>query len=171
MPIVSTDIQWRLSGGAANSDPNAALGGAMSSTAIADAVANNLWDDVSGAESASGDTEYRGFYVRNNHGTLTLQGAVIYISSATSSADTEFDIGVAVEAMNVQMATIANESTAPSSVTFSRPTTFAGGLQLNSATGLTSGSNRGVWIKRTVNAAAAAAADTGTLKVEGDTGP
>jgi len=143
----------------------------MSSTAIADATNNNLFDDVSGAESATGDTEYRGFYVRNNHGTLTLQDARIYISSATSSADTEFDIAIAAEAMNVTMATIANESTAPATVSFTRPTTYAGGLQLNAATGLTAGSNRGVWIKRTVNAAAAAAADTGTLKVEGDTAP
>jgi hypothetical protein len=73
--------------------------------------------------------------------------------------------------MNVDMATIADESTAPASVTFSRPTTFAGGLQLNGSTGLTAGSRRGCWIKRTVNAGAAAAADAGTLKVEGDTAP
>jgi hypothetical protein len=171
LAIVAADIQWRLSGGAGNADPNASLGGVMSATAIVDATNDNLFDDVSGAESQAGDTEYRGFYVRNNHGTLTLQGAVIYISSLTSSADTEFDIGVAVEAMNVDMATIANESTAPSSVTFSRPTTFAAGLQLNGATGLTAGSRRGGWIKRTVNASAAAAADAGTLKVEGDTAP
>lgn len=171
MPIVASDIQWRLSGGAANSNVNASLGGAMSSTAIADATNNNLFDDVSGAESAAGDTNYRGFYVRNNHGSLTLVDARIYISSLTSSADTEFDLAVAAEAMNVQMATIANEATAPATVSFSRPTTYTGGLQLNSATGLTSGSNRGVWIKRSVTAGAAAAADAGTLKVEGDTAP
>lgn len=171
LPIVTADIQWRLTGGAANSDPNASLGGAMSSVAIVDATNDNLFDDVSGAESSAGDVEYRGFAVRNNHGTLTLQGSVIYISSLTSSADTEFDLAVAAEAMNVTMATIANESTAPATVTFTRPTTFAGGLQLNGATGLTAGSFRGVWIRRTVNAAAAAAADAGTIKVEGDTAP
>jgi hypothetical protein len=171
MPIVTADIQWRLTGGVGNVDPNASLGGVMSTTAIVDATNDNLFDDVSGAESAAGDIEYRGFAVRNNHGSLTLQGSVIYISSLTSSADTEFDLAVAAEAMNVTMATIANESTAPATVSFTRPTTFAGGLQLNGATGLTAGSFRGVWIRRTVGAAAAAAADAGTLKVEGDTAP
>jgi hypothetical protein len=171
MPIASSDIQWRLSGGAGNAAPNSSLGGIMSSTAIVDASNDNLFDDVSGAESQAGDVEYRGFYVRNNHGTLTLQDARIYISSLTSSADTEFDLAVAAEAMNVDMATIADESTAPATVTFTRPTTYTGGLQLNGATGLTAGSRRGVWIKRTVSAAAAAVADAGTLKVEGDTAP
>lgn len=170
-PIVGTDIQWRLSGGAANANVNAALGGAMSSTSITDASNNNLFDDVSGAESLAGSIEYRGFYVRNNHGTLTLQDARIYISSATTSADTEFDIAIAVEAVNVTMATIANETTAPATVSFTRPTTYTGGLQINAATGLAAAANRGVWIRRTVNASAAAAADAGTIKVEGDTAP
>jgi hypothetical protein len=169
VPIVAGDIHFRHSGGAGNSDPNADLGGIMSSTQITDASNGNLFDDVSGAESAAGDIEYRGFYGYNNHGSLTLQDARIYISSLTSSADTEFDLGIAAEAVNVTMATIGNESTAPSSVTFTRPTTYAGGLQLNSTTGLTSGSRRGVWIRRTVTAGAAAAADTGTIKIEGDT--
>lgn len=171
LAIVAADIQWRLSGGAGNANVNASLGGIMSTTALADATNNNLFDDVSGAESQAGDIEYRGFYVRNNHGTLTLQDARIYISAATTSADTEFDIAVAAEAMNVDMATIADESTAPATVSFTRPTTYTGGLQLNAATGLTAGSRRGAWIRRTVSAAAVAVADAGTLKVEGDTAP
>lgn len=171
MPIVTGDILWRLSGGAGNSNVNLSLGGVMSSTAIADAINDNLFADASGAETSAGSIKYRGFYVLNNHGTLTLQGSVVYISSLTSSADTEFDLAVAAEAMNVTMATIANEDTAPATVSFTRPTTFAGGLQLNGATGLTAGSRRGVWIRRTINAAAAAANDAGTLKVEGDTAP
>jgi hypothetical protein len=143
----------------------------MSATAIVDASNNNLYDDVTGAESLAGSTEYRGFYVRNNHGTLTLQDARLYISSLTSSADTEFDIAAAAEAMNVDMATIANETTAPATVTFSRPTTYTAGLQANGSTGITAGSRKGFWIKRTVSAGAAAAADAGTLKLEGDTAP
>lgn len=35
MAITSTDLQFRLSGGSANSDPDASLGGAISSTALA----------------------------------------------------------------------------------------------------------------------------------------
>src|SRR5690349_24475974 len=104
MPIVAADIQTRYSGGAANSDPNASLGGAKSANSFATGVQNNLWDDVPGSESASGKVEYRGFYAHNAHASLTLQGPVIWIDSLTSSGDTEFDLAVAAEAVNVQMA-------------------------------------------------------------------
>lgn len=171
MPIVSTDIQLPLSGGATNTTPNASLGGVLSTSAqIVDATANNLFDNVTSAEATAGSTEYRGFYVKNNHATLALTDARIYISQATTSPDDEIDIGIAVEGVSTTMATIANETTAPTSVTFSRPSTFAAGLQLNSTTGLAAAAYRGVWIRRTVNAAAAAATgDQGTIKVEGTT--
>ena len=168
MPIAAADIQFRLSGGAGNSNVNASLGGVISSTGITDASANNLFDDVSGAESLAGDIEYRGIYIRNNDGTRTLVDARVYISALTSSADTELDIALADEAVNSTMETIADESTAPVGPVFSRPTTYSGGLQLNSTTGLAPSANKGVWVRRTVSAAAAAAADSGTLKVEGD---
>ena len=168
MPIVTADLATRLSGGAANSDPNASLGGAMSSTAFADNVANNLWDNVSGAESAAGDVEYRGFYVRNGHATLSWLAPTIWISTLTTSSDTEFDIALAAEAVNVQMATIANESTAPATVTFTRPTSKATGLVIAD---IPATQFKGIWIRRTVTAGAAAAADSGAFTIEGDTNP
>lgn len=42
MPIIATDIQYRLSGGAANSNPLTSLGGAKSSVQSG----TNLFDDV-----------------------------------------------------------------------------------------------------------------------------
>ncbi len=48
MPIVAADIDFRLSGGAANSDPNAALGGAKSSTEITAANRRTIWPISSG---------------------------------------------------------------------------------------------------------------------------
>ena len=47
MPIVAADIKEYLSGGGSNSDPNAALGGAISSTEVTDNTTHNLWDVVS----------------------------------------------------------------------------------------------------------------------------
>jgi hypothetical protein len=168
-PIATTDIQFRHSGGSANSNPDLDLGGVESSNQLTDATDNNLFDDVTGAESAAGSVEHRGIYAHNNDGSRTLQDARIYISVLTTSSSTELDIGIAVEAVNTTMATIANETTVPGSVTFSRPTTYAGGLQLNAATGLAAGARRGVWVRRTVTAGATAAAgDSGTLKIEGD---
>lgn len=168
MPIAAADIQFRYSGGASGVAATS-LGGAISNNGITDASANNLFDDVSGAESAAGDVEYKGIYIRNNDGSRTLVDARIYISALTSSADTELDIALADEAVSTTIETIADESTAPVGPTFSRPTTYAGGLQLNGSTGLgPSGVYKGVWVRRTVTAGAAAAADSGTIKVEGD---
>ena len=118
MPITSTDLKFRLSGGAANSDPNASLGGAKSSTEIGTGL-HNLFDQVGSAETTSGDTEYRCFYVHNAHATLALENAVIYIQSNTPSGDTSVEIAVGSAAVNGTEQTVANESTAPTGVTFS----------------------------------------------------
>jgi hypothetical protein len=163
MPIVSTDIKFRLSGGAGNSDPNASLGGAKSSTE----APTGLFDDVSSAEGTAGDIEYRCWYVHNNHGTLTLQNAVTWITTNTPSTDTTVDIGVGTAAINGTEQTIANENTAPSGVTFSAPSSFGTALSLGS---LPAGQHKAVWIRRTVTAGAAAyTGDGATLSVRGDT--
>lgn len=155
---------WRLSGGAANSDPNASLGGVLSTTTLA---GSNLFDNVTGDESAAGDVEYRGVYVVNN-GSVDLQSAVVWIQTNTPDADTTVDIGLATQGPNATMSTIANENTAPSpAVTWSAPSTKGAGLSLGT---LTPGQRYGVWVRRTVNAGAAPYnGDTFTLRVEGDT--
>ena len=172
MPIQSSDIKWYLSGGADNTDPNASLGGAISNTEIQDGVLNNLWDDVSGEESQNGDVEYRCIYVKNTHGSLTLQNAVIWISELTLSADDEVDIGLdpagVGDGSNTGVATsVPDESTAPSGVTFSRPTDKSSGLSIGD---LGPGECIAVWIRRTVNSGASAYnSNEYKLKVEGET--
>ena len=163
MAIVSTDIQYRLSGGASNSDPAASLGGVKSSTA-----ASNYFDDVSSAEASAGDTEYRCVYVHNAHATLTLIGAKVFIQANTPSSDTDVAIGLGTSAVNGTEQTVADEGTAPTGVSFSAPTTYAGGLSIGD---LTAGSHKAVWVRRTVNAAAVAYSDSFTLRVQGDTNP
>ena len=167
MPITSTDLKFHLSGGAANSDPNAALGGAISTTQIVDATVANLFDNVSSAESAAGDTEYRCFYVKNTHATLTLQAAKVYIQTNTPSADTSAEIGLGTSAVNGTEQSVANESTAPSGVTFS---TAAGSGNALSIGNIPAGQHKAIWLKRIVNAAAAAYnSDSVIIRVEGDT--
>jgi len=165
-PITATDIHFRLSGGAANSNQNAALGGAKSTTTDASA---SLFDDVTGAESASGDTEYRGIYVSNEHGTLAYLAPKVWVSPDTPSPDTDADLALAVEGVNVAMATIADENTAPASVTFANTAiSYATGLAIPD---IPAGQYKGVWLKRVVNAGAAAYADSFTVNVQGDTNP
>jgi hypothetical protein len=170
MAIQASDIVFRLSGGASNTDPDAALGGAMSTVGggvITTDVLNNLWDNVSGAEASAGDIEYRGIYVENAHGSLTLQNAAIWISADTTSADDEVDIALADEGAGVAMETIADESTAPTGPSFTHPTTFGTGLSLGN---LANGSYYGIWIRRDVDPGASAAnANPYTLSVQGET--
>ena len=163
MAIISTDIQYRLSGGASNAVTASSLGGVKSSVA-----ASNYFDDVSSAEAGTGDTEYRCIYVHNNHGALSLIGAKVFIQTNTPSSDTDVAIGLGSSAINGTEQTVADESTAPSGVSFSAPTTFAGGLAIGD---LAAGAHKAVWVRRTVNAGAAAYADSFTLRVQGDTNP
>lgn len=167
MPITSSDIKYYLSGGASNSDPNAALGGAISSTQITDATVANLFDNVSSAETTAGDTEYRCLYVKNTHATLTLQSAKVYINTNTPSGDTSAEIGLGTSAVNGTEQTVANESTAPSSVTFSTAAGVGNALSIGN---IPAGQHKAIWVKRIVNAGAAAYnADSVIIRVEGDT--
>jgi len=162
MPIIASEIQYRLSGGAANADANLSLGGIISATA----APAGLFDTIVGAESAAGDVEYRCFYVRNANATLSLQTAIQFIQANTASADTQIAIGLGTSAINGTEQTIANESTAPIGVTFSEPATLGAGIALGS---IPATQHKAVWVRRTINVAAAASNDTYDLRTTGDT--
>lgn len=167
MPIVNTDLKIRLSGGASNSDPNASLGGAKSSTEVTDNSTHNIFDLASGTETNAGDTEYRCVYLHNGHGSLTAKNVRIYVSSNTTSTTTEMDIGLGSSAINGTEQTIADEQTAPTSVTFSHPTDYASGL---ASADIPAGQHRSVWFKRIINAGTSALNDDSvTLKYDCDT--
>ena len=163
MPISSTDIQYRLSGGASNAVHDASLGGAKSSNQ----VGANLFDTVIGDEAAAGDIEYRCVYAHNAHGSLTLENAVVWIDANTPSPDTTIAIGLGTAAINATEQTVANESTAPTSVTFSTPTNKGAGLAIGN---LPAGQHKAIWLRRTITAGAAAVnSDTFSIRVAGDT--
>lgn len=162
MPIVASDIKYRLSGGGANADQNASLGGAKSSTEASSA----LFDNVSSGEAAAGDTEYRCFYVHNAHATLSMLAAKIWIQANTPSGDTTMDISAGTSAINGVEQTVANENTAPIGTTFVAAANEGAAVTLGD---IPAGEHKAVWIRRTVTAAAAAAADTATFRVKCDT--
>ena len=165
MAITASDIKLFLSGGAGNSDPNASLGGAISTTEITDATDNNLFDDVSGDESFSGDTEYRAFFVKNNHGSLTWQSVKVWIDTNTPGVDS---VEIGIEASKgTPKQTIANESTAPTGISFSAPANKAAGLSLGD---LLTTDVYMVWVKRIVpENCTAYTANNFKIKFEGDT--
>lgn len=161
MPIVSTDIQYRLTGGASNADPNASLGGAMSSQAMP----ANLFDSVSSGEATAGDTEYRCVTVRNNHPTLTLQAPVLFLP--TNTTGNRISVGWGTAAIDANEQTVADENTAPVGVTFTQAANKAGGLPLG--VNLAPGQGKKIWVRRAVAAATAGASDSYAFRVEGDT--
>ncbi len=170
MPIGESDLEYRLSGGANNETPAAALGGAISTKAggvIVTEEVNKVFDDVSGDESKAGDVEYRGIYIKNKHGSLTLQGAKIWVTQDADSSDDATAIALADEAVNEAMETIADENTAPNGPAFSAPTSKAEGLSIGN---IPAGQFKGIWIRRTITAGASAKNKvTFKIKVEGDT--
>ena len=87
MPILDTDLLLRLSGGAGNTDPDLALGGIMSTTtAISPTVSEeNLFNNFTAAETTAGSTKYRGLYLLNNHGTISLTASAVYIPTVKSN--------------------------------------------------------------------------------------
>jgi hypothetical protein len=96
-----------------------------------------------------------------------MQNVRIYVSSNTTSTADEWDIGLGTAAINATEQTVANETTAPSGVSFSAPTTYATGL---ASADIPFGQHRSVWYRRTVNAGAAAIdSNSITLKVDCDT--
>lgn len=177
MPIVSGDIVLRYSvktGSAGDSTAGTQAGslGKYASTTAAATGANGLFDDISGAENAASEAEYRALAVLNNHGTLTLQSAVAYLASevaggASVAIATDNIAASAKGSASAQMAEITNEDTAPTGVSaFSSPTTVGTGLSLGN---LAAGNVKGLWVRRTAANTAAVDNDGVTLGVGGDT--
>lgn len=176
MAITATDILFHLSSptGPGNSTagaPNTSFGDFMSSTAITDATDNNLFDDVTGDENAASDVEYRNYFVRNSHGSLTWQTVTVWLFSEVSGgANVAIALdGVAVSAFDsasAQAEEVANESTAPSGESFTAPTTKGTGLVIGN---MATGTVKAIWVRRTAANSAALAADGVTIRHEGDT--
>jgi len=176
MAITASDLELMLSvttGSAGNStaqaNPNNSLGKYESTTAMA-AGANGLFDNITGAENAASTTDYRCFFVINNHASLTLYSAKVWLSGEVGGG-ASIAIGVdptaasAKGSATAQAVTVANELTAPAGVTFSSPTSQATGLDLGD---LAPGQVRAVWVRRTAANTAAVDSDGVTFAIAGD---
>lgn len=176
--IVTGDLLWKYSvaaaaGNTTASSAAASLGDQVSTTAFPDATLNALFDDISGAENAASTVDYRGLFIHNNNAANIFQNAVIYISAevalgASIAIATDNIAASAVGSGSTQMATIANETTAPTGVSaFSSPTTVGTGLSLGN---IGIAQVKGFWVRRTAANSAALSNDGVTLAIAGDTG-
>ena len=176
--ITGSEILSKLSttaGSAGNSNtstPGASLGKYISTSTIADATLNALFDDISGAENAASTVDYRCVFIHNSNAANALQNAVIWLSAEVAGG-ASIAIGVdptaasAIGSASAQAVTIASETTAPAGVTFSSPTTAGTGLSLGT---IPSGQCKAVWFRRTAANSAALNSDGVTWSVQGDTG-
>jgi hypothetical protein len=141
--IPPLEISLRLSGGASNADPALSYGGAISSNAIG----GNLFDPVENAERNAGLQDYRVIYVHNDD---TDDGvAVAYIQNQLESGR-EIALGVPTQAAGVTVTAGASDVATPAGVTFLTPTTALTAVSLGT---IGAGSYRGLWLRRTINAA------------------
>lgn len=176
MSIVAADIKYRLTlktgvagNASAQPDPNQSLGKYASTTDIVDATANNLFDNISGDENAASTVDYRAFAVLNTHGSLSWLAPKVWLSAEVAGGAS---VAIGLDPVGVAAATavlgtsIATEASAPAGVTFSAPTTKAGGLTVAD---VPAGSGFIVWVRRTAANTAALDADGATFRAEGDT--
>lgn len=127
MVITTGDVQLRLSGGPANTDPNQSLGGAKSSQVVIAGNLDNLFDDVSNAEQISsvvGRKEYRCAYIHNSSpNNQVLQDLEVFLITNTTSPNTYTRIAAGLDGYGTTAETaVANETTPPANVawTFAR---------------------------------------------------
>lgn len=169
-------FKYSVSAAAGNTTAGTAatsLGDQISTTAWAGSVANDLFDDISGAENAASTVDYRCIFVHNSNASNALQNAVVYLSAevalgANIAIATDNIAASALGSASAQAAVIASETTAPTGVSaFSSPTTIGTGLSLGT---IPAGSVKAFWIRRTAANSAALSADGVTIAVTGDTG-
>ena len=176
--ITSGEIlfKYSVSAAAGNTTASAAstsLGDQISTTAWAGSVANDLFDDISGAENAASTVDYRCIFVHNSNASNTLENAVVYLSAETAGGAsiaiaTDDIASSAIGSGSAQAAAIGAETTAPSGTSaFSSPTTLGTGLSLGN---IAAGSCKAFWIRRTASNSAALSNDGVTIAVAGDTG-
>lgn len=178
--IVAGDIKFHktvTTGAAGNSVANVVNGTYngkyASSTLWAGGTANDLFDDITGAQNAASQIDYAGVYIENTNVNNDYVTPLVWISAETALGAS---LGIwvdstaqsAVGGASAQMLTIANNTTAPAASSFTAPTTFGTGLALGTLT--KNGNGRGLWIRRTAANTAALSSDGGTISVQGDTG-
>lgn len=177
MAISSSDLKQRLSvttGSAGNTvagTVGASNGKYISTTDVSGTPLNDLFPDVTGQENLDSNVDYQCIFVYNSHGSITYKNAVVYISSqvsggAVAALAVDSTAASALGSSSAQALTIANKNTAPAALTFTTPTTRAGGLALGD---IPAGSVKAFWIQRSAANTSALNNDGATVVVSGDT--
>jgi hypothetical protein len=154
---MASNCVFTLTGGAANADPNASLGGDGSSTVLSTTALHNLFTFVTPPDiTGSNDVKYRAIDILNN-GDATSKQTEFFVVDTTNS---ESAIHIWYEAAPGQ--SIADEDTEPIGASWSQP------LQASrqSISDIAASGRARIWIRRTVDQDADNLTDdTASLKV------
>lgn len=165
MPITTTELKMKYSGSTGTMADS--KGGAISNTEVTSNQSENMFPNVTAAESLTGKTSYKCFYADNTDPLITLVNGRVFIPTNTVSTDDDVEVGAGTSAINGTEQTVANETTAPSGVTFTKPATYAAAVNLGNIPG---GQHKAFWLKRVVSANAGPVTDdTFTVRIQGET--
>lgn len=176
MVIAASDIllRWSVTTGAAGnstaSSQAASLGKYVANNSPTDNSLNNWFGDFSAADNSGLVAKYRGLFVLNNHATDAWNSVAVYLTLPTGLAmavswDTT---GVTAKgSSSAQAKTIANETTAPATQTFTSPTTSGTAVSLGAS--IPAGSVALLWVRLTGAGGAAVTPDTEVLNFTGTT--
>jgi len=187
MPLSSTDLVWYYTHTASGpSDNTLSLGGTISSHTITSGQDENVFDDVTGAESEAGESHYRAIALKDTNSTydyLNYCAWILGYKRAASGADTIY-FGIersTIGGAGTSIQLITDEYTAPNTANFeTSPTGLAWVVEGSpsetitpSGNTLTAGSGEqwvGIWLWRTIPPGASAySARACTLKFRGET--
>ena len=137
-------ITYKLTGGAANADPDASLGGDTSSESISGTAINNLFDNVEPPEIELGAlTEYRAIAMKNT-GDAIAKHVEFYF---TDTPNAESIVAVWYDAVGTQ--SVASETTSPVGADGNWTTPLVGSKLAFSD--LAAGAEYRLWIRRIVD--------------------
>jgi hypothetical protein len=152
-------ITYKYTGGAANADPDASLGGTTSSETVASLAINNLFDNIDPDEILSGNrVEYRAIAIKNT-GDATARNIEFYFTDTTNA---ESIVAFWYDSTGTQ--SIVNELTEPTGASGNWTTPLVGSKY--SLSNLAAAAEHRIWIRRTVDQSATNLNDdTATLHV------
>jgi hypothetical protein len=178
MPIDVTDVLLKYSdstataGDAHTGSVATSLGKFISTTVIVDATVGNIFPDMTGAENAAENVDFVCIFIHNNHPTLTLQNARVWVSAdvaggATAAIAVDPTATSDIGSTSDQAVTIADKNTAPAGVgPFTEPMDPASALPLGD---LGPGQCHAFWVRRVATNSGAMDADGATFRIDGDT--
>ncbi len=151
-------ISLFFSGGVANTNPAASIGGAISTTL----ASSTLFGPISDSDFGVGRVLYRCVYAKSD---IESNAVKAWVSSETPSGNTTVALGWGAAAIDATEIAVPTESVTPSNVTFVSPSTKG---SATSAGLFLAGQYRALWIRYTITPTATLPQEQFVLSVEGD---